>query len=45
MGTISNNTFLGIITLVDKDYNYVWHNNLGPWELRYPLNPEAKFEV
>jgi hypothetical protein len=36
---------LGIITLVDDEYNYVWSDGFGGLELRYPLNPNVEFEV
>ena len=44
-GRISNNTLLGIVTLVDHDFIYVWHQQFGCNELRYPHNPNVKFEV
>lgn len=45
MGTISTDTKLGIVTLVDDEYIYVWSVGFGGLELRYPLNPEVQFEV
>jgi hypothetical protein len=41
----SRPTRMGIVTDVDEQYNYVWSDLLGPSELRYPLNPDVKFEV
>jgi hypothetical protein len=45
MGEISEKTKLGIITFIDKRYNYVWNAILGPHELRFPLNPDKEFKV
>ncbi|KAF7636513.1 hypothetical protein Mgra_00004103 [Meloidogyne graminicola] len=44
MGEISDKTKIGIITFIDKRYNYVWNTNLGPLELRFPLNPQLEFK-
>jgi len=45
MGEISDKTKIGIITYIDRLYNYVWNTKLGPLELRFPLNPNLNFEV
>uniref|UniRef100_A0A915M1D1 Uncharacterized protein n=2 Tax=Meloidogyne incognita group TaxID=654580 RepID=A0A915M1D1_MELJA len=44
MGEISDKTKIGIITYIDRLYNYVWNTKLGPLELRFPLNPNLNFE-
>ena len=44
-GVISEKTKMGIITLVDSKYNYVWNTDFHNCELRYPLNPDVEFEV
>ncbi|CAK5076328.1 unnamed protein product [Meloidogyne enterolobii] len=44
MGEISDKTKIGIITYIDRLYNYVWNTKLGPLELRFPLNPNLTFE-
>ncbi|KAL7074274.1 hypothetical protein ACQ4LE_006453 [Meloidogyne hapla] len=45
MGEISDQTKIGIITFIDKRYNYVWNTSFGPLELRFPLNPNLDFQL
>lgn len=42
---ISTETRFGLVTRVDQEFNYVWSNRFGPYELRFPLNENVEFKV